>query len=159
MATIIVDAKSQLRPLALNTHMEINIEEIDWCVDTALTRDVEIYVIIHGQTSGLIDIVRLVPMHPYDKTHTVYRVGAGQNIRVNNEKITAQMLILKKFTQGMTVSNYISFIIKTENYSLTRQVAIVQDLSLSMAAYYQAVAGMYNELKKGEVIDDHETCD
>ena len=48
MATIIVDAKSQLRPLALNTHMEINIEEIDWCVDTALTRDVEIYVIIHG---------------------------------------------------------------------------------------------------------------
>ena len=59
----------------------------------------------------------------------------------------------------MTVSNYISFIIKTENYSLTRQVAIVQDLSLSMAAYYQAVAGMYNELKKGEVIDDHETCD
>ena len=46
MALVMVDPKPQIRPIGINAQARINIEEIDWCVDTALTKDMEIYLIL-----------------------------------------------------------------------------------------------------------------
>ena len=46
---------------------------------------------------------------------------------------------------------------ETDNYELTRQVAVAQDLGLAIEAYYKSIAFMYNELKKGEIVDDNES--
>lgn len=158
MAIIMVDSKPQLRPISINAHTEVNIDEIDWCVNIALTRDAEVYAILQGQKSKLTDIVRLAPMQPYDKNHIVYRIIPNTNLRVNDELVYARLLILKKGQSGLTTTNSIAFVIETDNYALARQVAVAQDLGLAVETYYKAIVEMYNELKKGEIVDDNESC-
>lgn len=156
MATVIVDPKPSLRAIGVNGSTQVNIEQLDWCLENSLTRDTEVYLMLQGQKSKLIEIVRLVGGQPYDKTHTIYRVNTDQNFRINDEQVLAKLIILEKGKSSMRTTNTIAFIIKTENYELIRQIAIAQELGLAVEAYYQAIAAMYNELKKGEIIDDNE---
>jgi hypothetical protein len=57
----------------------------------------------------------------------------------------------------MTPTNSLAFVIQTKNYELSRHVALTQDISLVVEAYYKAILEMYNELKKGVNIDDNES--
>ena len=155
MATVIVDQKPSLRAIGLNGSTQVNIEEIEWCLENSLTRNTEVYLMLQGQKSGLIEIVRLVGGQPYDKTHTIYRVNTDQNFRINDEQVLAKLIIMEKGKSSMRSTNTIAFIIETDNYALVRQIAIAQELGLAVEAYYNAIAEMYNELKKGEIVDDN----
>lgn len=155
MATVIVDPKPSLRAIGLNGSAQVNIETIDWCLENSLTRDTEVYLMLQGQKSKLIEIVRLVGGQPYDKTHTIYRINTDQNFRINDEQVLAKLIILEKGKSSMKSTNTIAFIIKTENYALVRQIAIASELGAAVEAYYTAIAAMYNDLKKGEIVDDN----
>lgn len=59
-------------------------------------------------------------MQPYDKNHIVYRIIPNTNLRINDELVYARLLILKKGQSGLTTTNSIAFVIKTDNYALAR---------------------------------------
>ena len=156
MAIVFVDPKPSLRAIGINVSSKVNIEEINWCLENSLVKNTEVYLVLQGQKSQLTEIVRLVGGQPYDKTHTIYRVNTDQNFRINDEPVTAKLLIIEKGKSSMRSTNTIAFIIKTENYALVRQVAIASELGVVVEKYFEAIAKMYNELKKGEIIDDNE---
>ncbi len=156
MATVFVDPKPSLRAIGINVSSKINIEDIDWCLDNSLVKNIEVYLILQGQNSKLTEIVRLVGGQPYDKTHTIFRINTDQNFRINDEPVYAKLIILEKGKSSMKSTNTITFIIKTDNYALVHQIAIASELGLAVEKYFQAIAEMYNELKKGEIIDDNQ---
>ena len=100
--------------------------------------------------------MRLGATRPYDKNHTVYKLIPEQKLRINNETVCAKLLIIKKGSSVMSPTNSLTFIIQTDNYELSRHVALTQDISLVVEVYYKEILKMYNELKKGVNIDDNE---
>ena len=156
MATVIVDPKPVMRAIGINGSSQVNIEEIDWCLENSLTRNTDVYAILQGQKSRLYEIVRLVAGQPYDKTHTIYRIYPEQNLRINNEQVLVRLMILDRGRSGQRTTNSIAFILTTEQYELARQTAIAHELGVSIEAYYKSIVNMYNELKKGDIVNDHE---
>ena len=154
MVNIMVDAIPVLRPIGINKAMKINIENINWCIENSLTRDTEIYAMIFGQKTHLTEIVRLALIKPYDKSHAIYNIVPGLKIRINDEPVCIKLIILDKNQYTQRISNSISFVLLTNDYSLTRQTAIAQELGLVIQGYYKAIANMYNDLKKGDTTND-----
>ena len=156
MVRMVVDSQLCLRPMtsATNSKTKIAIDQIDWCIENSLTRDTEIYAIVQGQKNKLYDIVRLAPIKPYDKNHTIYNIVPGYSLRVNEEQVLLKLLILSKNKFEQRITNSIAFVILTKDYALIRQTAIAQELGLVIEGYYRAIVSMYNELKKGDTSDD-----
>ena len=156
MATIMVDPKPVMRPIGITGSSQVSLEEIEWVIENSLTRNTDIYAIIQGQKSHLNEIIRLNPVAPYDKLHTTYKVYPEQRIRLNDEQVMMRLLILDHGRSAQRTTNSIAFIMETDNYELARQVAVAQDLGLAIEAYYKSIAFMYNELKKGDIVNDNE---
>lgn len=156
MENVMCNSQGQIRPLGFNSKNTVSIENIDWCIDDVISKDSEIYLVLQGLTSKLTEIMRLAATRPYDSHHTVYKVIPEQKLRLNNESVSARLLIIKKGSSVMSPTNSLTFIIETDNYELSRHVALTQDISLVIETYYKAILEMYNELKKGVNIDDNE---
>ena len=154
MAKIMVDATPIMRPIGINSVAKVKIEDIDWCIENSLTHNTEIYALIQGQKSKLYDVVRLAATKPYDKNHTVYTVVPDVKLRIKDEAVYLQLVIYNKNSFGSVSTNYISFVMLTDNYLLSRQMAITQELGLVIRGYYEAIVNMYNELKKGDTTND-----
>lgn len=157
MATVIVDAKPTMRAIGINGSSQVNIEEVEWCLENSLTKDTDVYAIIQGRKSHLYDIVRLVGGQPYDKLHTIYKIYPDQNLRINDEQVLVKLMILDRGKTGQRTTNSIAFILETDNYALARQTAIAHELGLTLDRYYEALTLMLNELKKGDIVDDNES--
>lgn len=154
MVNIIVNSVPVLLPVGINNAMKINIENINWCIENSLTRDTDIYAIIQGQKTKLIDVIRLTSVKPQDKNHTAYTIVPGLKIRINNEPVLIKLIILDRNKFQQRITNSISFILITDQYALSRQTAIAQELGLVIQGYYETIVNMYNELKKGDTTND-----
>lgn len=154
MVKIMVDATPIMRPIGINSAAKVKIEDIDWCIENSLTRDTEIYALIKGQKSKLYDVVRLASSKPYDKNHTVFNVVPDVKLRIKDEAVYLQLVFYDKTKFGSRTTNFISFVMLTDNYLLSRQMAITQELGLVIRGYYEAIVNMYNELKKGDTTND-----
>lgn len=157
MEIVMCNSAAQIRPLGFNAKNSVDIENIDWCIDDTLMKNAEVFLILQGASSKLTEIVRLAATRPYDKNHTVFKLISEQKLRLDNETVYAKLLIIKKGSSVMTPTNSLAFVIQTKNYELSRHVALTQDISLVVEAYYKAILEMYNELKKGVNIDDNES--
>lgn len=157
MASIMVDPKPIMRPLSINSSSHIDIEDIEWLMENSLTRNTDIYAIMYGQESHLYEIIHLNPIQPYDKLHTIYKVYPECHIRLNNERILMHLLILDRSKSAQRTTNSIAFILKTDKYELARQTALAHELGIAIESYYKSIANMFNELKKGEIVDDNES--
>lgn len=156
MASIMVDPKPIMRPLNINSNSHLDIQDIDWLMENSLTRNTDIYAIMQGQDSHLHDIIHLNPVQPYDKLHTIYKVYPECRIRLNNERVIMHLLILDRNKSVQRTTNSIAFILETDKYELARQTALARELGIAIEAYYKSIANMFNELKKGEIVDDNE---
>ena len=154
MTSIMVDHTMVMRPVGVNAYTKLNIETITWCIENSLTRNNDVYVIIQGQQTKFYDIVRLTPGKPYNKNYTIYNLIPEVKLRINDEPVLVRIIFLDRTNFQQKMTNSISFIMLTKNYSLTRQTAIVQELSLVIRGYYEAIVNMYNELKKGDTTND-----
>ncbi len=144
-----------LASLGLVTGGEAAIEDINLNIDTKLTHDSEFYVILRGRDSNLYDIIRIVPIGTYSKTHTMYRIVPDFKIRLSNEMVGLRIIRLSKTEDAFQESNRLLVKIKTDQYALSRQAAVAQEVHNAVRGYFEQIVAMYNDLKKGDTSDDY----
>lgn len=144
-----------LSSLGLVVGGEAAIEDINFNIDTKLTRDSEFYAILRGRDSHLYDIIRLVPIGAYSKTHTMYRIVPDSKIRLSNEMVGLRIMRLDKSGDTFQESNRLLLKLKTDQYALSRQAAIAQEVHTAVRGYFEQIVEMYNEIKKGDTSDDY----
>ena len=154
MPKIIVDTTPTLRTISISNNTKVMIDNLDLCIDNSLIRDNDIFAIIKGQESKLYDIIRLVPIKPYDKSHTVYNIVPGVKLRIKEEQVLFRLAFFNKNKFEQRMSNSVQFILLTDNYELSRQIALAQELGLLFEGYYKSIINLYNDLKKGDTSND-----
>ena len=135
------------------------LEDLQFSIPTEMARENEIYLRIYSVVNKLYEVVRLTSIRPYDFHHTLYTVIPGQKVRINeNERVILKLIFLNKTRDAQLVSNSVECKLQIANYNFTRQIAIAQEIQLATADYFEKISAMYNELVKGETVNDSDEC-
>ncbi len=143
-----------LRAIGLVVGGEAAIEDLNFNIDTSLTHDSEFYLILRGRDSKLHDIVRLAPAGTYSKTHTIYRIVPDQKIRLTNELVGMRIMSLSRDGDEFHETSQLLIRLKTDQYALSRQAALAQEVHNAVKGYFEQIVTMYNEMK-GDTSDDY----
>ena len=100
--------------------------------------------------SGLREIIELhETVDEYDKP--VYRLPLTYALRLDNATCDMTLIKLDVDTSTHTESNPSRVILKTEHYKLSREIAMVSELSAEAKKYYEAIVLALKEvIMKGE---------
>lgn len=145
---MMVSKDLKLQPIGVAPGGNLSIDELNFNVENSITKGNQLYVILRGQKSNLSDILRLTVVRPYSKTHTTYHIVPGQKIRLEDEKVQMRILCLSDDCEVFLTTTPFVCTLKTEQYALTRQTALAQEIHLAVKSYYEQIVKMYNEIKE-----------
>lgn len=108
--------------------------------------------------NNLYEIVELAKARvPQSANHVLYKLPINQTLRINNEQVELRLMLIDLETGLSTFSTPIKITISTENYMLTRQVYIaqqinqkVQDLYAKILALTEENQNLYNKMREGD---------
>lgn len=150
-SNIVLEANGKLSLKNFSLTTPVGIEDLDIYISRALAERVAVYLIIRDVISGMVDIVALEQFtNQFGKP--VFRMPIGQQLRINQTTVELKVLIVNMDNGDFSMSDYSSkFKMVTENYQIARETAIVHELSTKVAAYYDAIVKVLQEVvQKGE---------
>ena len=127
-----------------------DISSIDVYVASATKRQVQVFLYMIDQATGLHEIVEL---HQGDNGYgkPVFRVPLTYSLRFTNTSVKFKLIVVDVEADTSEVSSWGYSKIKTENYELARETAMVRQLSDSVVKYYEAIVKVLQEvIEKGE---------
>lgn len=127
-----------------------DITSIDVYVASATKRQVQVFMHMVDQTTGLHEMVEL---HKCDNGYgkPVFRVPLTYSLRFTNTSVKFKLIIVDVEADTSEASSWGYAKIKTENYELARETAMVRQLSDSVVKYYEAIVKVLQEvIEKGE---------
>lgn len=153
---ITVDNKGVLRSNLISA-ATYNVETLQFAISTDLAKENEIYLSIYSTSNKLYDVVHLVPTRVYDSKHDLFTIAQSQSLRVgNNERVILKLLFLNKFKNNEIISNCLECRLNVADYNFSRQISLLQEVSLTVASYYEKITSMYNQLvMKEETVNDN----
>lgn len=130
-----------------------NLEELNIYVShQAFGSDIQVFLILRGKNE-LYDIVELARAGCSGQ-NGLYKMPINQTLRVGNENVSLQILVLNYKTKTYDLSNTTRVNLSVKNYMLARQVYIAQEVGAKVSNYYNEIAALYEkftqELKKEE---------
>lgn len=145
---MMVSKDLKLQPIGVAPGGNLSIDELNFNVENSITKGNQLYLVLRGQKSNLSDIMRLSAVRPYSKTHTTYHIVPGQKIRIEDEKTQMRIMTLSEDCEVLMTTTPFVCTLKTEQYALTRQAALAQEVHLAVKSYYEQIVKMYNEIKE-----------
>ena len=139
MQNVILKNQFQLLELVNNFHLFV--ESLQFYIPNTYT-DSSIFLVLKN-SQNLYEIVELTKFKR-DKNHIVYQIAANQNLRVSNDLMTLAILILNS-NGTHSFSNELQLNLTTNNYVLTRQVFIAQQVGAQVQDHYKKILALTEE--------------
>ena len=152
---IMVNNDLKVRPIGLIPTGNAPLESLNFNVINSACNNSEVYLILKGEL--FYDVLRLNPVKPFSQTHTIYRIAAGQKVRIKDgEPASLRLMFFSKDIDNFRTTDSFAIKVKTSEYNLARQIAIAQEIHNTVSQYYEEIVNMYQELKKGDIVNDNQ---
>lgn len=159
MATFnfILNSNGSIRTTQFTPSNEYNIEDINFYVPAQLADNNSVFLVMKNQ-QNLYEIIELVRSKGTQSvTNILYKVSLKQNIRVNNESVKMYLLLINNSNGEFTKSSVLSVKILTNNFDLTRQIYISQQMTEKMQKIHMQILDLtkknleiYEKIKERE---------
>ena len=141
MPNIIFEDGGHLRTTQCSTDETYGVESLSFYIPNSYN-DVNVFLVLRN-SQNLCEIVELTKVKR-DKNHMVYQIAAKQSLRVSNDLMTLAILILG--SNGIySFSNEVQMNLNTNNYMITRQIYIAQQVGALVQDYYKKILALTEE--------------
>lgn len=141
MPNIIFENGGHLRTTQCSASETYGVESLQFYIPNIHT-DSQIFLMLKN-SQNLYEIVELTKFKR-DKNHMVYQIAANQSLRVSNDLMTLAILILDS-NGTHSFSNEVQLNLTTNNYVLTRQVFIAQQVGVQVQDHYKKILALTEE--------------
>ena len=127
-----------------------DISSIDFYVALAIKKPIQVFLHMVDQSTGLTELVELHSTNNgYGKP--VFRIPLTYSLRFTDTSVQLKLIVIDVEAQTTDVSSSAYARIKTDNYELARETAMVRKLSDSVVNHYEAIVKVLQEvIEKGE---------
>lgn len=154
-ANLIFETTGKLRVTQFNPAVHYDIGELNFYIPTSFGSKVQLYLVIKD-TKNLYEIFELAKAGS-SGNNVLYKTPLNQTLRINDEEVSIQFLILDGSNNTYQISDAFRIIINTNNYVLARQVFIAQQIGAKVQDYYAKIVQLttenqqlYEKIQKGD---------
>lgn len=154
---LIMGESGTIRTTQFNASTQYNIEDINFYIPQTRGNGYQVFLVLKGPRN-LYEIVELVRSKSASSgTNLLYKLPLKQALRVNNEQVVLNLMLINTQTGEYFYSTDIKVNIITDHYNLARQVFISQQVGQKVQDLYIKVLGLteenrelYNKIREGE---------
>ena len=147
-ANFIFEGPGKLRVTSFISTAEYDIGELNFYISTKFGSRLQTFLILKSE-SGLYEIVELAKAGASGQ-NILYKLPINQKLRVGNEYVNLQLMILDLTNDLYHLSGETRIHITTNNYALARQVYIAQEVGAAVQDCYARILAIAEKLEKNE---------
>lgn len=157
MAAAIYLEKNNVLELKKGTSSTQELGELTFYVYSKIGELPKQVFLIMKDNQGMREIIEL-DYKGVDATrpYKLYKPGLRQSVRVTSGTVTMQIMVLIAGTDDYFLSTPLTVNVTTEQYNLTRQVYLTQELGSRVQGYYEEIVKLFKQLiiEKGDSLNE-----
>lgn len=150
-----------IRTTQFNASTQYNIEDINFYIPLRKADDNQVFLVLKNERN-LYEIVELTRSKGASSgTNILYRLPLNQALRVNNEQVSLNLMLIDRKTGEFLNSSCVKVKISTDNFQLARQVFVAQSINQKIQDLYVKIIGLteenrqlYEKMREGEKFNE-----
>lgn len=148
-ANFIFEGPNKMRVTSLITTTHYDVGDLNFYVSTtAFGTKCQAFMVLRSD-NGLYEIVELVRAGASGQ-NILYKLPINQKMRVGNEEVQLQMLVIDTTTGLYYLSSSTRIHVTTEHYTLARQVYIAQEVGATVQDCYARTLALLERIEQQE---------
>ena len=143
---LIFETSDKLRTTNFLTEQTYNIEELNIYINAIFGSFIQVFLILQNERN-LYEIISLEKAGT-SGGNVLYKVPINQKLRINNETMSVQIMVLDYRKDLYAYSPKLTMNITTEHYEIARQVYIAQEAGQRIQNYYEQIVMLTEQNKE-----------
>lgn len=145
---IILTDNNAIRATQFSATAKYNIEEINFYIPVKKARDNQVFIIMKN-SKNLYEIVELISLKEGStSTNMLYKVPLKQALRINNESVSFNLMLINIDTGEYTYSSSFKINICTDTFRMAQQVFTAQQVNRQVQDYYVKTLNLFNKMEE-----------
>lgn len=154
---LIMGESGTIRTTQFNASTQYNIEDVNFYIPQTRGNGYQVFLVLKGHRN-LYEIVELARSKSASSgTNLLYKLPLKQALRLNNEQVVLNLMLINTQTGEYSYSSEIKINISTDNYTLARSVYVAQQVGQKIQDLYGKIIGLteenrelYRKIREGE---------
>ena len=145
---IILTDNNAIRATQFSATTKYNIEEINFYIPVKKARDNQVFIIMKN-SKNLYEIVELIHLKEGStSTNMLYKVPVKQALRINNESVNFNLMLININTGEYTYSSSFKINMQTDTFRMAQQVFTAQQVNRQVQEYYVKTLELVNRMEE-----------
>lgn len=145
---IILTDNNAIRATQFSATAKYNIEEINFYIPVKKARDNQVFIIMKN-SKNLYEIVELIHLKEGStSTNMLYKVPLKQALRINNESVNFNLMLINIDTGEYTYSSSFTINMQTDTFRMAQQVFTAQQVNRQVQEYYVKTLELANRMEE-----------
>lgn len=145
---IILTDNNAIRATQFSATAKYNIEEINFYIPVKKARDNQVFIIMKN-SKNLYEIVELIHLKEGStSTNMLYKVPLKQALRINNESVNFNLMLINIDTGEYTYSSSFTINMQTDTFRMAQQVFTAQQVNRQVQEYYVKTLELANRIEE-----------
>ena len=145
---IILTDNNAIRATQFSATTKYNIEEINFYIPVKKARDNQVFIIMKN-SKNLYEIVELIHLKEGStSTNMLYKVPLKQALRINNESVNFNLMLININTGEYTYSSSFKINMQTDTFRMAQQVFTAQQVNRQVQEYYVKTLELVNRMEE-----------
>lgn len=145
---IILTDNNAIRATQFSATAKYNIEEINFYIPVKKAKDNQVFIIMKN-SKNLYEIVELIHLKEGStSTNMLYKVPLKQALRINNESVNFNLMLINIDTGEYTYSSSFTINMQTDTFRMAQQVFTAQQVNRQVQEYYVKTLELANRMEE-----------